>query len=352
MVDVLAEMFPFETDAWKAWQAHKAPDLSGTWRVAGRQPGKGAYDGVLKVSAKSGDSYTVESQLTFADGSTVTRTGRAMLYTGHEWRASLKGAGGRIRQVASVAEDGMSMSGRWFLRDNDVIGGSMTAVRSETGGPRILAVTPGHIRQGSADRIAIVGAGLSGDPDLGDGVTVKVLERSADRITVEATAAQDAPVGGRKVKVAGAVLAGGLVVYDQVARVAVVPEQTYARVGGNKGPIAPVPAQFEAVGYMAGPDGKAGTEDDVRIGPMQARWSTDNFDELAAEMKDAEFAGRITKTGLFEPAGAGPNPKRPKSTNNAGNLAIVAIVEDAGKKIEGRGQLFVTVQRFVDPPIR
>ena len=69
-------------------------------------------------------------------------------------------------------------------------------------------------------------------------------------------------------------------------------------------------------------------------------------------MQDAEFAGKITGTGLFDPAGAGPNPARPMSTNNAGNLVVIGAVDDAGNKVEGRAQLLVTVQRFVDPPIR
>ena len=39
-------------------------------------------------------------------------------------------------------------------------------------------------------------------------------------------------------------------------------------------------------------------------------------------------------------------------TNNAGNLTVIGVVDDGGRKVEGRAQLFVTVQRFVDPPIR
>ena len=40
------------------------------------------------------------------------------------------------------------------------------------------------------------------------------------------------------------------------------------------------------------------------------------------------------------------------STNNVGNLSVTATIDDNGNKVEGKGQLFVTVQRFIDPPIR
>ena len=166
------------------------------------------------------------------------------------------------------------------------------------------------------------------------------------------------PWAGLAIKTADAVrvgetsMADAIVVYDAVARVAVEPGQTIARVGGNDGPIAPVPAQFEAVGYMAGADGEAGTDDDLRIGVMPASWAVEDFDEFAAALEDAKFAGTIDQAGLFSPGAAGPNPERRMSTNNAGNLAVIGTVDDGGNKVEGRAQLFVTVQRFVDPPLR
>ena len=70
-------------------------------------------------------------------------------------------------------------------------------------------------------------------------------------------------------------------------------------------------------------------------------------------MKDAAFAGNMdSEMGLFAPASAGPNPLRPYGTNNIGNLSVTATVEDGGRQVDGQGHLFVTVQRFVDPPIR
>ena len=105
---------------------------------------------------------------------------------------------------------------------------------------------------------------------------------------------------------------------------------------------------------VAGPlgFGRPGTEDDLRIGVVPAAWSVDNFGEIAKEMQDAEFAGVIGAAGLFMPAAAGPNPERPFSTNNAGDLSVKATVQDGDRSVEGSGHLVVTVQRWNDPPIR
>ena len=143
-----------------------------------------------------------------------------------------------------------------------------------------------------------------------------------------------------------------LTVYDAIDFVTVEPAYNIARVGGGGGPIPPVPAQFEAIAWLHGPDGQAGTDDDIEIGAMPARWAVQNFDDVAAEMDDAAFAGEMQANGLFLPAEAGLNPERPFDTNNAGNLKVIATVEDDGQTVSGEGQLLVTVQRWNDPPIR
>jgi quinohemoprotein amine dehydrogenase len=348
VVDALAKRQPFTTKAWTAWKGHKTASLAGSWRVVGHQPGRGDYEGTLTIASKGNDLYSVTTKLSYVGGAEVERNGNAILYTGHEWRAATRGKDGRARQVMSVSADGKTMSGRWFYRNNDIVGGTIRAVRMEGAGTQLLAVSPGYVKRGGSMKVTLSGIKLASAVNLGQGVSARVLEKRANSIVVQVTASAKAPLGARTVKVGGASMANGLVVYDKVAAVKIVPEQTIARVGGNRGPIPKVPAQFEAVAYMAGPDGKAGTKDDVRIGVMPATWKVQNFDDTAKAMKDAIFAGRITQQGMFNPAGAGPNPKRPMSTNNAGNLWVIGTVG----AVSGKAHLFVTVQRFVDPPIR
>ncbi len=82
---------------------------------------------------------------------------------------------------------------------------------------------------------------------------------------------------------------------------------------------------------------------------MPASWSVAPFNEESEALKDVEFAGEMDESlGIFMPGVAGLNPKRPFSTNNAGNLKVLAKSGEAS----GEGQLIVTVQRWNDPPIR
>jgi len=353
MPKALAKMYPLNTADWDAWKSQPSPDLSGSWRIVGRRAGYGAYEGRQEVTRSGKDRYAVTVSLRFADGTTRTGRGDAVLYTGYEWRARLSLGGEEILQIMAVSEDGNEISGRWFNEAQDVLGGDQLAVRGSSK-PRVLALEPAYIRRGERKLVTISGVNMSGKTDLGDGVkVVEVVSADRNTFVIEAQAGSGAAMGSRTVTVGGASLDEGFVVYDQLGSVRVEPAETIARVGGGGGPIPAVPAQFEAVGYMNGPDGEAGTDDDVRIGIMPATWRADNFDELAAKMKDAAFAGNMdAEMGLFAPATAGPNPLRPYGTNNVGNLSIIASVEDDGRKVDGQGHLFVTIQRYVDPPIR
>jgi quinohemoprotein amine dehydrogenase len=347
MVDQLVEMFPLGEAPAKIDPA----TLSGDWRLAGHWPGHGDYEGAMTASPREGGDLSVSMTLSVSGKDPVTFEGTARVFGAGEWRASLSGEGGSIRQVLARSDDGSGLTGRWFMVDDDVVGAPMAAVKVGSG-PALLAVSPAYLKPGETTRITLSGTDLSGDADLGAGLEAKVVEASAGTVVLDVTAAADAVVGFRDISLGGAKLPGSLVVYDALDRVAVEPAVTFARVGGNGGPIPKVPAQFEAIGYLNGPDGAPETEDDIRVGAMAATWRSEDFDETAAAMEDAKFAGGISPLGLFTPGGAGPNPDRVRGTNNTGNLSIVATVADGGETLEGTGQLYVTVQRFVDWPIR
>jgi len=346
----LGAKWPLVTEAWTRWQSHRAADLSGRWRLAGHRPGRGDYQGHLDIKRTGIDAYAVSYTLTYADGATIVGAGRSVVYTGYEWRGSAALGNETLHEVYRIAEDGNSLDGRWFLDHDSAIGGDIKAVRETV--PAVLAVQPAALKTGRAETVTIIGAKLDGALDLGPGVVVeKTLAHAADHITVVARASKDAVIGPHAVAVGGLSAAGALVVYDKVGSVRVEPALNIARVGANGGPLPVAPSQFEAVGYLDGPDGKAGTADDIRIGVLPARWSTRDFDKEAEEAEDAHFGGRIGRTGLFIPAGAGPNPAR-KGTNNAANLAVVAQVTDGERTLEGLGHLIVTLQRWNDAPIR
>lgn len=343
-----SEIIPYLAEHYPLGEAPAAAetDLSGTWVVAGRMPGRGDYSGTLTLAA-AGDMYDVTMALDFADGST-SYSGTGLLLGAGEWRAALSDGETPIRQVFALTADG-TLEGRWFETEHDVIGGRLVA-RPETAAPAILAVSPAHLRAGETAEVRITGTGLSGDPVLPEGVSGEVVRASAEEVVLSLTAAD--ALGPVAIGLGGLEAPDPLVVYDTLDRISVVPELTMARIGGNGGPIPKVPAQFEAMGWLNGPDGAPATEDDIPVGIFPAGWSVDNFDEAAAEMEDAKFAGTIDAAGFFTPGDAGPNPERPMSTNNAGNLKVIATVEDGGESLTGEAHLYATVQRFVDTPIR
>lgn len=135
-----------------------------------------------------------------------------------------------------------------------------------------------------------------------------------------------------------------LAVYKDIAEVKVVPAFSIARIGENGGSTPKVQGRFEAEAWGTDAAGKA-----YRIGYLPAKWSVEPFDERAKEDEDVKFAGVMQKDGVFVPGGAGPNPERKMMTNNAGNLKVIAELEEGGQK--GEGHLIVTVQRWNNPPL-
>ena len=350
--DKLAAAYPLDTASWRVWRKRAPADLAGRWSVSGERPGRGGYSGTLTVTGTGNDRYRVAYELAYADGTSVTGEGSTVLYTGHEWRGRAELGGETLHEVYAVAPDGNHLAGRWFLADAEEIGGDLRAVRQ--GAPaEILDVQPPYLKAGERGTLRLVGSGLEGTVEFGPGIRVeRVLERTPGRVTVEVAVATDAAPGPRNARVGPAAGFAALTVYRALDSVRVEPPHTIARVGDNGGPISAVAAQFQAVGYLNGPDGQPGTDDDLRVGVFPARWSTADNGEAAVAMEDAKFAGSIDGSGLFRPGPAGPNPARPLSANNVGDLSVIASVDDGGRTLEGSGHLIVTVQRWNTPPLR
>lgn len=320
-------------------------DISGEYRLAGHQPGVGGYVGTLALE-KDGEDYKVRMSLEGDVTKEFTGMGRVM--GAGEWRASLSDGETEIRQVFYVHEDG-SISGRWYDRVYDVIGGRLTAL-PVSGDAALLPTGPRRVRLGEATEVHMPGIGIGQNSTLTlpEGVTGEITGETGYGAIVTLTAEGDA----REFEIGLDGQTAKLVAFTAPDSITVSPELTLARIGDGGGPIPKVPAQFEALGWLNGPDGEAGTEDDIALGVFDAKWSVDNYTDEAAEMRDTEYAGGIDQNGLFTPADAGPNPERKRMTNNLGNLKVIAEVEDGGKALTGEAQLYSTVQRFVDAPIR
>lgn len=332
----LAEHYPLETEAWSAWQATDAKPVAGDWIVLTDLPEHGETYGRLSVSGDS-SPYQVSGALMSADGRELPISGTMNLYTGYEWRATLNVAGQTYRQILAVSEDGNSVAGRQFLQANDSLGGRLTGVRADQDNV-ILGTVPSAVPAGAAT-VQVVGVGLE---DLGSdtgtisgnpyGATL-MLDTSGNGVVALSTGETQSTVA----------------YYASLDSIVVEPDFTIARVGGG-GMDSPavMPAHFKAIGMWNGADGKPGTEDDVRVGQVPATWSVSNLHEHAASMKDAHYAGQMDSAGIFTPAIAGPNAERKFTTNNAGELKVTA--DAMGQSADAT--LIVTVQRFIDPPLR
>jgi len=119
------------------------------------------------------------------------------------------------------------------------------------------------------------------------------------------------------------------------------------------GTIAPKQyAQFEAIAYAAGPDGKPETADDIPLGPVAAHWSMSEFVSTPDD-DDVKFVGSINDAGMFTPNVEGPNPERKKQannfpTNNWGDVWIEAAYEaPGGETMQARSYLVVTIPVYV-----
>ncbi len=351
MVPQLAKDLPLQSDSWETWKDAAKQPLVGNWSFTAQMPGKGDLYGMMKVTGGKGDQYKVSIEGQYADGTPLKGTGSAIVYTGYEWRANLTVDGVKMRQVFAANAAGTGLTGRMFESIHDEAGMDFSAVREGTAA-KILAVQPEYVRAGSKQELTLVGTGLSGAPDLGKGVKVlKVRSKDQNKMVVTVEVAKNAQPGQRQVA-AGKANGAMLTIFDKIDSIKVVPDFAVARVGGNGGSTPKYNAHFQAEAWANGADGKPGTDDDLRIGFVPANWHVEPFDAQAEADRDTHFTGRMdAKTGVFTTAAAGPNPERRMSTNNAGNLKVVADIEEKGQKVSADGQLIVTVQRWNNPPL-
>jgi quinohemoprotein amine dehydrogenase len=362
-IDHLAQAFPFKTAEWAAWSANMRPArLDGSWALSGWELGKGAIYGrvTVAVDPSTPDEFTTTMTYRVArTGETIERTGRAIVYTGFQWRGRSTTAAddSALREVMLIDRDWRHMEGRWFTGGYDELGLDikLDRVGAEV---RVLGTDRTALKQGaSGQELKIYGANLSSslrpaDVDLGPGITVtRVVSATPDLATVIVDVAATAPMGMRDLFVAGSARQRSLAVFDNVDTIKVKPEWAMARVGGVGFPKAL--AQFEAWGYSKGPDGRTDTADDIELGLVDVRWTMEEY-AATYDDDDVKFVGKLDeRTGRFTPNIDGPNPARAGSRNNVGDVWVVARydAETTGGKpasnFRARAHLLVTVPLYM-----
>lgn len=359
VLEHLAKTYPLNSTEWGAWSAAmQAPKVDGRWAISGHQPGKGLIIGqmVISVDPNAPDSFNVETRYTIArTGETVSRSGKAIVYTGFQWRGrgGLPGSDTVWRETMIVERHWKEMSGRWFTGAHDEIGIDVTLVRLSSD-PLVFGSDRTALKTGSTSALKVYGANLPAsvkpeDIVLGQGVKVtRIVASRPEEISVEVEVASNAPIGPRDLSVTGTVKPATLVVYDKIDGLKVTPQAGLARVGGIVMPKQL--QQFEAVGVHNGPDGEPGTPDDLNLGMVDVTWSLEEYTATFGD-DDTQFVGTIDQYGLFTPNVDGPNGRRSGNRNNIGDVWVVADLASTGgsegRSLRARAHLLVTVPLYM-----
>jgi len=369
-LDYLASAQPLMTPEWTSWRAAmRPPKLAGTWLLSGYQPGKGKLYGQVVITPGATDNtFATSVAFTYVGtGAAVKSTGKSVVYTGYNWRGHVAPPSGPAvappitatsvptewREAMMVSRDGNTMDGFWFWSGFGELGIDVHLVRAGSE-PLVVGTDVASLHSPSKATVKIFGANLApvkaADIDLGPGVTItKLVSATPTLLTVEAEVAKNLPVGMRDLAIGWSSVKDALAVYDKVAYIEVTPEANISRLGGVKYPKEY--AQFEAIAYAAGPDGKAHTDDDVPLGMVSARWAMEEF-LSTPEDDDTKFVGSLDDAGFFTPNTEGPNPERKKQANNFpannyGDVWIAATYKTPdGKDLKAKAYLVVTIPNY------
>jgi quinohemoprotein amine dehydrogenase len=287
----------------------------------------------------------------------VARSGRAIVYTGFQWRGRTTVGGNddtSLREVMAVDRDWQSMEGRWYTGGYDELGIDVQ-LRRVAGAPVILGASRTDLRAGSdAVEVRLFGANLPGglsarDVDFGPGISVTgVRDATPTGVALTLNVAQNAGVGPRDVVIRDVVRPAAVAVYDRVDYIKIAPEWAMARLGGVNFPKGL--ARFEAIGFHNGRDGRSNTGDDVEIGFVEAKWSLEEYSAVLND-EDVKYVGTIDPdSGVFTPNVEGPNPQRRGNANNVGDVWVVASYTPNGssnRPLRARAHLLVTVPLYI-----
>src|SRR6185503_12304623 len=219
------------------------PPIEGAWALSGYETSEGPFLGRVTIAAgASPDEFTTTTSFTYMrSGRTVSRTGRAVIYTGFQWRGRTTVGGDdntSLREVMFVDRGWQSIAGRWFTGAYDELGLDVTLTRIGRD-PMIVGLDRKGIKRGaSAQPVRVIGENLpanvsAADVDLGPGVKVTSASVAATGvITLTVDVAADAPIGLRDLFLSGTVTKSAIAVYDKIDYLKMTPNWGLTRVGG------------------------------------------------------------------------------------------------------------------------
>ena len=344
---------PLNTPEWAQWQAaRRTPKLAGRWAVSAYLPGNGKFVGESVIEAAGPDEFTAKTTLTsIKTGEKITRSSKAVVYTGYAWRGSATSGTNTEREVLAFSADQQFAEGRWFWGGYSEFGYDVTLQRAGDGPVLLSTDTFALPTGGKGLTVKIYGDALPGgltpaDLDFGNGISVAgIASQSATVLSIKLDVDPKAVIGKRDIFVRRAKLASALAVYKTIDYIK-TPASAMARLGGTTHPKGFY--QFEAIGWSNGLDGKPETADDVSLGPVSVNWSMEEFLSRYGD-DDKEYVGSLGGEGLFTPNIEGPNEKRKFGSNNFGDVWVVATLAPTGadKPLVSKTYFVVTVPAYM-----
>lgn len=354
LIEPLAKLFPFDNSEWKEWlKNRKDQDLSGDWSIAGYQPGMGYYSGKYTLSANpsaGNDEYLIDRTVTYANGTTLKTSGKGTLFSGYHMRYALapNALMGRVEGVFDLNSDQMGFKGKWWTEVQDTNAYGNEVFTKKGTGIKVIGAYPQAFKTGTTQALTIIGVDLpkisASDISFStSGLTVSNIKQAGDsQIVCDVKVKSGAGTGVFALSVNGVKCANELKLYDKMDAIKVLPEIGRARV--SCGPAYPPQGvQFVARGIDFGPDGKAGTADDLVLDPVDADWSL--VEEKTRENDDdLKYVNAPVVNGLYTPVTTyGPIKGRVQDREGIGLIKIVASYD----KLESNALLAVTVTDFI-----
>ena len=360
LLDPLSQLYPYESPEWREWMKNrKEQDLAGEWKIAGYQPGLGYYEGtyVFEPDPEKGeDEYLIERRVNYQNGMAFSTSGTGTLYSEYHLRYALAPTPltGRVEGVFNLDAAKMGFTGKWWtvIQDSNAYGDELFYKTDAT--PRVFAVGPMALKatDKSTSKVTLIGVGLPTDLNPADitfsspNVTVKkIVAADKTRIVCE-VATPDAPSGPATISVKGVESDAAIVIYDKIDGIQIIPPLGRARVSCGAA-YPPQGVQFTARGVDFGPDNKPGTEDDVILEPVDAKWRLEE-EPTREDDDDLKYLRAPITNGLYTPVTTyGPIAERAQSREGVGLIAVAATYSEDGEQFDGRALLAVTVPDFI-----
>jgi quinohemoprotein amine dehydrogenase len=360
LLEPLSQLYPYEDARWREWmKSRKEQDLSGEWKIAGHQRGLGYYEGTytFKPNPKKGeDEYLIERKIQYKNGAAFTTSGAGTLYSEYHLRCALAPTAltGRVEGVFNLNAGEMGFAGRWWtvVQDSNAHGDEFFYKIDAPA--RVFAAAPTALRATlkGTHELVLIGVGLPkglnpadikfSSPNI---KVMKITHADASKIVCQVATA-DAPGGPASISVKGVASSVGITIFDKLDGIKILPALARARVSCGAA-YPPQGVQFVARGIDFGQDNKPGTEDDLVLEPVDAKWWLEE-EPTRENDDDLKYLNAPITNGLYTPVTTyGPIAEREQSREGVGLIAVGASYSDGGRELKDRALLAVTVPDFI-----